>query len=580
MKKIIYLLLSMTMLAACTAEWLDESEHPMPEGVGEKPEFIFDGESTVYVSKLGGDYTAAVKANQPWLVESSDSWITVTSSRTGKGDGSYETVSFTVQKNLGLEPRSGKIRMWITDEDEAYINIEQEPLLIEDMGNDYYVKADGTGDGSSWENAMSLSAALEAAVDADKIHVAAGKYIPETILPGGKAGDETFFVKANIHLIGGYPADAREGDQPDPAANPTILSGEDTYYHVMVVGNPDSELFDTEISGFTMTKGKAMSGAESIMINGAKAYRSYGAGLLVAGSKVTFTDCIITENTTGNHNAGAYIADGAEVCFRRCSFTSNTGKNGACIWNSASTTYMYDCLVSQNSASGVGAGIYNFDAQGSKRAGYMYIANTEISGNTATASRGGGYYGREASEAVMINCTVHSNTCQGAAGIGVYGTSGSESSLTLISTTVTGNNATSKAGGGVECTSNATLHVYNSIISGNTSAVKGTEDLLGQDSEAGSLPAVIRNTVVGKAVYGDGVQISGSFDFMTMFGPCADGVYPLTGTDNPAMTSGMSADELKEVSSGISLECRQEDLLVDQKGNARTGSVMGSYVGR
>lgn len=567
-------------MTACTAKWLDESEHPMPDGVGEKPEFIFEGESTIKVSKLGGDYTATVKANQPWLVESSDSWITVTSERTGKGDGSAETVAFTVQKNPGLEPRSGKIRMWITDEDEAYINIEQDPLLIEDMGNDYYVKAGGTGDGSSWDKAMSLSAALEAAVDADKIHVAAGTYVPDAILPGGRAGDETFFVKANIHLIGGYPANPKEGDVPDPKANPTILSGEDMYYHVMVVGNPASEMFDTEISGFTMTKGKAMSGSESIMINGAKAYRSYGAGLLVAGSKVTFEDCIITNNSTGNHNSGAYIADGAVVTFRRCSFTENTGKNGACIWNSASTTYMYDCLVSRNTASGVGAGIYNFDANGSKRAGYMYLVNTEISNNTATASRGGGYYGREASEAVMINCTVHSNTCQGASGIGVYGTSGSESVLTLISTTVTGNTATKNVGGGVECTTNATLNVYNSIISGNMSPKAGGEDLVGQNSEIGSLPKIIKNTIAGSTVYGDGVAVAGSFDYTTMFGPCSDGVFPLIGTDNPALTAGMPVSELRNVDSGISLKCNVDDLSVDQKGNDRTGSVMGAYVGR
>ena len=128
MKKIFYIILAIIAFSACETSWLDESKHPMPEGVGAKPEFVFEGESTIEVSKLGGDYTAKIKANQPWLVQSTDSWITVTSDRVGKGDGSQEIVTFTVGKNPGLEAREGKIRMWITNEDEAFITIKQEPL--------------------------------------------------------------------------------------------------------------------------------------------------------------------------------------------------------------------------------------------------------------------------------------------------------------------------------------------------------------------------------------------------------------------------------------------------------------------
>ena len=133
MKKIFYIVFAALALAACETSWLDESKHPMPDGVGAKPEFVFNGESTITVSKLGGDYSAEIKANQPWLVESTVDWITVTSDRVGKGDGSVETVSFTVLKNPSLDPREGKIRMWITNEDEAYIVIKQDPLLL--VGN-------------------------------------------------------------------------------------------------------------------------------------------------------------------------------------------------------------------------------------------------------------------------------------------------------------------------------------------------------------------------------------------------------------------------------------------------------------
>ena len=185
MKKIFYIILAIIAFSACETSWLDESKHPMPEGVGAKPEFVFEGESTIEVSKLGGDYTAKIKANQPWLVQSTDSWITVTSDRVGKGDGSQEIVTFTVGKNPGLEAREGKIRMWITNEDEAFITIKQEPLQIDDLGTEYYVTVDGKGDGSSWAKSTTLSKALAAAEKVAGARSAGPCWIPRGIQAQG-----------------------------------------------------------------------------------------------------------------------------------------------------------------------------------------------------------------------------------------------------------------------------------------------------------------------------------------------------------------------------------------------------------
>ena len=235
------------------------------------------------------------------------------------GDGSVETVSFTVLKNPSLDPREGKIRMWITNEDEAYIVIKQDPLLLEDLGTDYYVTVNGTGDGSSWASPTTLSKALASAVDADVIYVAAGTYVPTDVLPGGVSGcDETFFVKANIKLLGGYPANPKEGDVADPKANKTILSGDDKYNHCMVIGAPKSDLFSVEVNGFTMTKGMtAETGAPAVSVNGVTTYKSYGIGLTVAGSRVLIKDCEITGNTSTKFNAGVFLW-GAEATFRNC----------------------------------------------------------------------------------------------------------------------------------------------------------------------------------------------------------------------------------------------------------------------
>lgn len=577
MKKILYLIALALTLPACQATWLDESEHPMPDGVGKKPEFVFDGTSEIRVGKLGGDFTSKVRANQPWLVESTEDWIVVTSGRIGKGDGAEETVTFSVAKNPGLEERVGKIRMWITHDDEAFITITQEPLTLADLGTDFFVTPSGSADadGSSWAKATTLTKALEEAVNADKIHVAAGTYVPDAILPGGGAGDETFFVKANISLIGGYPAQPKDGDMPDPAANPTILSGEGTRLHVLAVGAPKDNLFSVEISGFTITNGNS-SGSGSYKINGATFYKNNGGGVIVGGSRVLFENCQITGNK-GKGNAGLFNAEKSETTFRNCSFTSNSGANGACIWNFAGDLTLYDCTIANNTSTGVGCGLYNFATGG--LLSRVYLCGCEISGNSAGASRGGGFYGREGSESVLLNCTIHDNECVKGSGAGValYGTQAAPSALTMVSCTVTGN-TTKTFGAGVEAAPYGSLRLYNSIISGNTSGNADGGDLVGTDDKPGSLAPVTRYTIAGNTVYDNGAE-KGSFDPASMLGALKGGVYPLVGSANTARTLGMPAAELGAIESGISLPLVAEDLLRDQKGNTRSGAVMGAYVG-
>lgn len=549
MKKIFYILLAIFMFSACETSWLDESKHPMPDGVGATPEFVFDGESTISVSKLGGEYTSTVKANQPWLVESTVSWITVTSERVGKGDGTTETVSFVVEKNPGLDPREGKIRMWITNDDEAFITIKQDPLQIEDLGTDYYVTVNGTGDGSSWAKATTLSKALAAAVDADKIYVAAGTYVPEDVLPGGApGGDETFYVKANVTIVGGFPANPKDGDVADPVANPVILSGEETCYHVMVVGAPKSDLFSVKISGLTITKGKPHTTATKVTINGAVTYKSYGGGMTISGGRNNIENCNIIGNYSEKSNAGVFLTGGAETTFRNCRISENSGKGNGCgFWNGPKcVTYMYDCEIARNITTGVGSGIYNYEVTLGEGAPSLYMVNCEVTGNQAGSF--GAIYCRS-SNMVMVNCTLHGNTSKKGAAISVYGDG---AVLNLISSTVTGNTGSTNAV--VWAESKGKAHIFNSVIAGNSDP---------SNVEAQGYESVTKSLIGGGA---------------SMFGAYNAGVYPLT--SGLGLTGGMTVDELKAINTNIStLPIIPEDVEVDQKGNKRTGTMMGAYVG-
>ena len=238
---VLFSIIAMTF-GSCSADYLDESDFPMEPGVGDTPLLNFDGQDNLTVSNDGGEYSFSFTANLPWMVESRASWVTLTCDDRGEGGKEPVKVTFTVSRNGTIEPRSGEIRVWITEESEHIVTIYQEATPIQELGNNWYVKADGTGDGSSWASPTTLSNALAAAVDNDKIYVAAGTHCPTAMLAGGnQVKDNTFHVAANVSIIGGFPADATEGAVADPDANPTILSGDiegGPAFYVMVVTAP------------------------------------------------------------------------------------------------------------------------------------------------------------------------------------------------------------------------------------------------------------------------------------------------------------------------------------------------------
>ncbi len=120
----------------------------------------------------------------------------------------------------------------------------------------YYVKTErhGTGDGSSWENAMNgkdLTTYLPLAPDGSTFYVAEGSYKPEC--------DEdycTFTINSNVTVRGGYPADAKTGDISDPKKYKTVFNGDkkgdnvitkttdETGCPVIEVENTDDDVYD------------------------------------------------------------------------------------------------------------------------------------------------------------------------------------------------------------------------------------------------------------------------------------------------------------------------------------------------
>lgn len=423
-------------------------------------------------------------------------------------------------------------------------------------GTNYYAKTSGASnkDGLSWANSITLNAALSLAKSDDVIHIAAGTYMPSANINGGLlVGDISFEIKNNISLIGGYPSNPTVGSFPNNEEK-TILSGNLIAYHVVSITAPVETNKKVILNNISITLGKAApSGTAVLSINALNYPRTNGGAMIIGKSTVEINNCRIYGNQSDFSTPGVYIFSFANVDFNNCLIENNTGKgNGGALWNDGSTVNVKNSSISSNHILGVGAGIYAFNASFSS---YTHIVNSTIDNNEAI--HGAGYYGREKSVGVIINCTIYGNkttsVTTGGGGISLYTNNKSTNAakLNIISSTITHNSGAGIDGGGIRLNDQyCKLYINNSVVSGNDN-----EDIsLFNGARYSKESSILTQNVFDK----DGSEISGkTFDCNTMLGPLDNnGGYTKTcilkGNNNPAMSFGLTQAQLSSLASSLS----------------------------
>ena len=286
---------------------------------------------------------------------------------------------------------------------------------------------------------------------------------------------------------------------------------------------------------------RADSTIDNCMITGNKAVINSGGGISMDAKdkKLTITDSKIDNNTAAEDGAGIYLyngtiemtdstvsgnfatGDGAGVKVTpKTTFTATSVKicnntseddDGGGLKNQGTTT-LTNCIVTGNSATGTGGGIYNDSIDGS--AGDLTVENCKIAGNSA--NKGGGIY----TDATL--------TLKGTNVIGAV----------TIDNVNYGVNHASKEGGGIYIDSGAvTTKLQGSLtMTGNTASAGG--DLYIKSDDKLTLTGIITGTNVGIVVMGKpGVFTKKYSDYhnntdpITFFGT-ADGSLPVIWSKN------------------------------------------------
>ncbi len=298
-----------------------------------------------------------------------------------------------------------------------------------------YIKAGGTGSGSSWTDAGGVTELLQVMQSTTavtkNIYMAAGDYkIPDK--------DAKAPAGSSIKMYGGYPSDA----------SGYSLSGRNIESNITKIYNDSGRTFYTR-NGNWLFEGITFNSTGYSSANA----NAFGCALVLIGGNITVNKCKIVDSNhagTGNPTGGA-VRVNTTATFTDCEFTGNssTGTNGygGAIYVTASGNLtLKNCVFKDNSAAYNGGALYIAKSGTVTATGCTFGESGHPNSST---KQGGAIFVGGTLDATDCAFAYNNATTQGGA-IEV-----SNGSLTTVGCTFTGNTSTSH-GSSIE-TANASV---------------------------------------------------------------------------------------------------------------------------
>ena len=290
-----------------------------------------------------------------------------------------------------------------------------------------YVKTGGTGDGSSWNDALgSLQKAIDTPIGCSQgidIWLAAGTYYPDTLTTTDKRS-ASFVLKNNVKIFGGFKGEETSIEQRNWDLNVSILSGNigkkniftDDSYNVVMANYVDSSAC---LDGLSISGGYATNSTSS------------GGGINCYYASPTIKNVIVRDNYAQDKGGAINLYYSHPYMYNVRFYNNKCNSDGGCGYFSYSNPVLYNCQIINNELT------YNFSGGGL----YLFYSNPIIV-NTIIANNVSGPYGD---------------------GGGIY----CQSSNPQIINSVVANNLTKDEGGGMYTSSDSRPLIYNSIFWNN-----------------------------------------------------------------------------------------------------------------
>jgi hypothetical protein len=360
--------------------------------------------------------------------------------------------------------------------------------VYETMSNvrNFFVKAGGSGDGSSWTNAIGdLQEAINSFCTGDSIFVANGLYKPNrsannltVITPSNR--NNAFVLKNNIKIFGGFSAtESSLSERVINGVSGTILSGDfngnDSSYFASnktsLLNNSENafqvfiaaRLENIVLDGFVIQGGNTLGSSSSYNLQGKNINRDHGGGGLIIDNKnFIFNNLKFQRNRASSYGGGLAIRS-SEGSINNCAFESNFSDNAGGFWADNSNINIKDITLIENTVSSDGGGL----SIGTK----SVLTITNLSAKNNYASRSGAGLKVNNSNVNCYTCEVSNNIAKNGSGGGIISTE--NSNLQLLNVNINNNTAEGDHGGGIWNGINSILKISKGIIKNNIADNEG-----------------------------------------------------------------------------------------------------------
>ena len=296
-----------------------------------------------------------------------------------------------------------------------------------------YVKPDGTGDGSSWANASGdLQRMIDELADnnpqnlAGEVWVAEGTYEPKSQLISGAGYSASFRMRDGISVYGGFAG--TESSKQERTMKTDGMPWDFDHETILEAAYYDADNLKWENNKWTQTSDSrhvvwfapmANEGAfgrvtilDGVTIQGGYAQggtglddfkTDRGAGVYMDGANTYLTNCIVKENYATGNGGGVYLKDGRVQT--SLIYNNNADADGGAVYVD-NTGLVHRSMLANNSAHN-GAGVYLHNEADNDHPEYLILSTCVVSNNTMTGN-GAVYCGKGG---VLMQNTITNNHC-------------------------------------------------------------------------------------------------------------------------------------------------------------------------